>query len=272
MSQFAQRFLLTITLGPLALYLIYRGGYLYAVPLALILAVATYEFVNITRNLGWHTSAPILVPLVILFYINGQWPELNLIGPISLFSMLIVLAYALWRYEIKGDNTAPAIWMAMTACLFLLGWLAGHFFLIRGIENNAWQWTMLAMIAPWMTDSAAYVVGRFLAGNLLGKHYLSPRLSPNKTIEGYVGGIVLGTGITVFVAYLLDLSLPVALLIGLLVSILSPLGDLGISLLKREAGVKDSGKIFRGHGGALDRVDTLIWSIAMAYYAIIYFT
>ena len=87
MSQFAQRFLITITLGPLALLLIYLGGFYYAVPLAAILAVATYEYVHITHNLGWRTSALVLVPLVILFYINGQWPELNLMGPTILFSM-----------------------------------------------------------------------------------------------------------------------------------------------------------------------------------------
>ena len=122
-----------------------------------------------------------------------------------------------------------------------------------------------------MADSAAYVVGKFLAGNVLGKHHLSPRLSPNKTVEGYVGGIVLGTALTILLAYFLQLPLVEALILGLLISFISPLGDLGISLLKREAGVKDSGTIFGGHGGALDRVDSLIWSVAMAYYVVAFF-
>jgi phosphatidate cytidylyltransferase len=138
------------------------------------------------------------------------------------------------------------------------------------METMAWQWTMLAMTSTWIADSGAYFVGKFLAGNILGKHHLSPRLSPNKTVEGYAGGIFLGTAFTVALAYFMELPLVGALILGLLVSIVSPMGDLGISLLKREAGVKDSGTIFRGHGGALDRVDSLIWSIAMAYYLVLF--
>ena len=155
--------------------------------------------------------------------------------------------------------------------VMLIGWLGSHFFSLRSIDTMAWQWTMLAMVSTWMADSAAYVVGKFFAGNVLGKHPLSPRLSPNKTIEGYVGGIILGTALTVLLAFLLQLPLMEALILGLLISIISPLGDLGISLLKREAGVKDSGNIFGGHGGALDRVDSLVWSVAMAYYVVAFF-
>jgi phosphatidate cytidylyltransferase len=91
-------------------------------------------------------------------------------------------------------------------------------------------------------------------------------LSPNKTVEGYIGGIVFGTIITAVVANWLQIPLAVGLVLGLLSSIISPLGDLAISLLKREANVKDSGVLFPGHGGALDRLDTLLWSVTMAYY------
>ena len=126
----------------------------------------------------------------------------------------------------------------------------------------------LVFVSTWVADSAAYVVGKFLAGNVLGKHKLSPRLSPNKTIEGYVGGIVLGSALTVLTAYLLQLPLEVALVLGLLISTLGPIGDLGISMLKREAGAKDSGTTFRSHGGALDRIDTLMWTVTIAFYVI----
>ncbi|MCP5098474.1 MAG: phosphatidate cytidylyltransferase, partial [Chloroflexi bacterium] len=119
----------------------------------------------------------------------------------------------------------------------------------------------------WIADSAAYVVGKFLAGKfLLGRHQLSPRLSPNKTIEGYVGGIFFATLVTVIVGNLFGVVIWGAVLLGVLVSAISPLGDLAISLLKREAGVKDSGTLLPGHGGALDRVDSLVWSVTMGYY------
>ncbi|UCC50322.1 MAG: phosphatidate cytidylyltransferase [Anaerolineaceae bacterium] len=271
MSKFAQRAIITVTLGPLALYFIYLGGLFYAVPLAIVLAFAAVEFAQMTRNLGWQTSAWILVPLVLVFFVVGWWREWNLFGPVILVALLVVMAHALWLYEIKKDGSAPATWMAMMGGIMLIGWLGSHFFSLRSIDIMAWQWTMLAMASTWIADSAAYLVGKFLAGNILGKHHLSPRLSPNKTIEGYAGGVIMGTALTVLLAMLLQLPLIQALILGLLITIISPLGDLGISLLKREAGVKDSGTIFGGHGGALDRVDSLVWSVTIAYYLVAFF-
>ena len=116
----------------------------------------------------------------------------------------------------------------------------------------------------WIADSGAYVFGK-----TLGKHKLSPRLSPNKTIEGYVGGVLVGTSLTLIIGLLLNLPALIAVILGLLVSAVSPIGDLGISMLKRSVGVKDSGNLLPGHGGALDRIDSLIWSVAMAYYLVL---
>ncbi len=99
---------------------------------------------------------------------------------------------------------------------------------------------------------------------------MAPRLSPNKTIEGYVGGILVGTLATLLIGLLLKLPPIQALVLGLLVTAISPAGDLGISLLKRTVGVKDSGSILPGHGGALDRTDSLVWSVAMAYYLVLF--
>jgi phosphatidate cytidylyltransferase len=270
MSSLAQRVIITFTLGPIALLVIYLGGLFFAIPIALLLALAAVEFAQLGRNLGWKTSAWILVPAVLPFYIAGWWRDWDLLGPVTLIALLAVLVYALWLYEIKRDETAPATWMAMTAGLVLLGWVGSHFFSLRSVNSMAWQWTMLAMLSTWIADSGAFVTGKFLAGNILGKHLLSPRLSPNKTIEGYFGGIIFGTILTVVIAYFLELPLFWALVLGLLISIISPMGDLGISLLKREAGVKDSGSIFPGHGGALDRVDSLIWSVTIAFYLVLF--
>jgi phosphatidate cytidylyltransferase len=272
MSTLVQRAIIALTLGPLALLFIYLGGFFYAIPLAIILLLASMEFVHLTRRLGWQTSNVILLPSVLAFCAAGWWTEWDLIGPITLISFLVVLAHALWLYEIKKHEATPATWMAMIGGVMLLGWLGSYFFRLRGQDVRIeWEWTMLAMLGTWIADSGAYIVGKFLAGNILGKHPLSPRLSPNKTVEGYVGGIILGTAFTVLIAYFMQLPLGQALLLGLLVSIVSPLGDLGVSLLKRESRVKDSSNLFGSHGGALDRVDSLIWSVAMAYYVVAFF-
>ncbi|MFN2138126.1 MAG: phosphatidate cytidylyltransferase [Candidatus Promineifilaceae bacterium] len=271
MSNLLQRAAIALTLGPLALYLIYRGGLFYFVPLALILLLATAEYVHLIRRLDWLPSMAIMVGSSLLFYLSAEWGTTSTTSVLMVAALLIAMAYALWLYESREDGIALPSWLAMVAGIVLLGWLASHFFYLRGIETMAWQWTVLVIVSTWLADSAAYVVGKFLAGRVLGKHQLSPRLSPNKTVEGYFGGVLLGTTFTVLAAYLLQLPLLVAAILGLLISVLGPIGDLGISLLKREAGQKDSGRTFGSHGGALDRVDTLIWTVSIGFYLISYY-
>jgi phosphatidate cytidylyltransferase len=261
---FLQRALVFLTVGPLMLYLIYLGGPFYVIPITAVILLATVEYAHIIQKLGWQTPVWILLPAVILQLVAGQWPELNLFGPALLISILVALCYVLWSYERQTSQTAPADWLTLVTGIIFLGWLGSHFFRLRA--EWGWQWTMLAIISAWIADSGAYLVGKFMTNRILGRHQLSPRLSPNKTVEGFIGGIIIGTGITLLVANAVDIPLSSALILGLLSSIVSPAGDLGVSLLKREAGVKDSGTLFPGHGGALDRIDTLLWSVAMAYY------
>lgn len=268
MANLVQRAIIALTLGPLALYLIFLGGYFYFVPLALILLLATFEYVQLTRRVGWLSAAWLLLPSVLAFYVAAQWLDPLYISIVLVLTLLAAMVYSLWLYESRDDGLALPTWMAMSLGVVLLGWLGSHFFRVREMDNMAWQWTMVLFMSTWMADSAAYVVGRFLAGSVISKHQLSPRLSPNKTVEGYIGGIVLGTGLTIGLASLLQLPLFEAALLGLLISVIGPFGDLGISLLKREAGAKDSGRTFGSHGGALDRVDSLIWSGAIAFYLI----
>ena len=264
---FLQRALISFTLGPLALYLIYLGGLFYFIPLAIILLLATLEYTQMANKMGWAVPAFLLVPVVAIQWVLAQWPNQSLFAPLLLASLFVLAAYALWQYEKGSIQQVPANWFALMAGLMLFGWVCSHFFRLRAMPEMAWQWTMLAMLSTWISDSGAYVVGRFLAGKVvLGKHALTPRLSPNKTVEGFLGGVVLGTLFTVLIGSLLGIELLPSLLLGLLVSTLGTVGDLSISLLKREAGVKDSGNLFPGHGGALDRIDSLMWTVAIAYY------
>jgi phosphatidate cytidylyltransferase len=269
---FLQRALITFTVGPLVLYLIYLGGWFYFIPVAAILLLATYEYVHMFRLHSWQLSLWIVGTAVFLLLIISQWFEPLYLAPALLISSIAAMTYALILYERRQSQTSLGDWMAMMGGILLLGWVGGHFFLLRRVETTPWQWTMLAMLSTWIADSGAYVVGKFLAGKIMGRHKLSPRLSPNKTVEGYLGGIFFGILVTLAIAQYLSLSLNLALFIALFASVVSPLGDLGISMIKREVGVKDSGTLFPGHGGALDRVDSLIWSVAAAYYLVILFS
>lgn len=272
---FLKRAAIALTLGPLALILIYfgdqLGGLVYFIPFSILLALATVEYVQLTGHLGWRLPVWLLLPLALVQWVIAQWGQAQWVGPSLLISFLIILAVVLLSYERQTSQTAPADWMALVAGLMLMGWIGSHFFSLRGIDNFAWQWTALAMLTTWLADSGAYVVGKFVAGKvLLGRHKMSPRLSPNKTVEGYLGGVVIGTVFVVLIGYFLQIPLVPLILLGLIITTLTPLGDLGISLLKREANVKDSGNLLPGHGGALDRVDTLLWAVTIAYYLALY--
>ncbi len=264
---FLQRAIVTLILGPLALVLIYFGGPVYFILVSGILLLATIEYVRMMQLLQCSIPLWILIPSVVLQWVVGQWPPLREWIPALAIGIFFAMVYALWLYERNKSNQVTADWMAMIGGVMLLGWLGSHFFLIRSLPQNAWQWTMLAMLGTWIADSGAYLVGKFLAGKIvLGRHPLSPRLSPNKTIEGYLGGVIFALLVIIIVAYYIDFSLIAAFILAILVSAVSPLGDLAISLLKREANVKDSGTMLPGHGGALDRIDSLVWSVTMVYY------
>jgi phosphatidate cytidylyltransferase len=122
-------------------------------------------------------------------------------------------------------------------------------------------------------DSGAYFIGKGF-----GRHQLSPRLSPKKTWEGYFGGIIVGLILTTLLAALIQWSIgpdstitPLrGALVGLVMGVVPTLGDLGESMIKRQMGVKDSGNILPGHGGAFDRVDSWLWAVAIGYYMVVW--
>lgn len=269
-----QRALVTLTLGPLTLLLIYLGGWYYFAAFAALLVIATIEYTQLVGKLGWQSPLWILLPAVILQWIlpldiqdqlfGNNRLTIDLTALALLAGVLVSLLFALWLFEKRPEENAPASWMTTVAGIILLGWMGSHYFHLRGIPEQAIEWTSLAMLGTWIADSGAYVFGK-----TLGRHKLAPKLSPHKTIEGYIGGVVSAVPLTMIIAYFLGLRLDLALILGILISVVSPAGDLGISMLKRACGVKDSGKILPGHGGALDRTDSLTWSVAMAYYLLV---
>jgi len=149
-----------------------------------------------------------------------------------------------------------------------VGWLASYLVSLRRIPDGEW-WVLLALPTTWLSDSAAYFVGR-----AFGRHKMAPRLSPKKTWEGYLAGVLGGAlgGGTLGLA--LGLVAGASSLVtgahgavlGTAIGLLSPLGDLGISMIKREVAVKDTGNLIPGHGGALDRIDSLLWAGVLAFY------
>jgi phosphatidate cytidylyltransferase len=269
---FYQRALISFTLGPLALLLLWLGGWFLLVPIVALVTVAVHEYSGMMRHMGRNVPfrpTALLVAAMLVAAWGLAWPGLNGLMLVALF---VVMGMALWQYEKGGRDGVSADWAATVLALVLFGWMGAHFLLLRNLDpaagSIAWRWSAFAILATWGADTAAFLVGSFVAGRgIFGRHPLSPRLSPKKSVEGYLGGIVLGLPFNWIVGVLL-LRLPLwhVLGLGLILAVLTTAGDLAFSLLKREAGVKDSGTLFPGHGGALDRIDSVIWAVVIAYH------
>jgi len=125
------------------------------------------------------------------------------------------------------------------------------------------RWLLLTLIGTWLADSGAYFVG-----SKFGRHKLTPTLSPKKSWEGLLGGVICGPVINAGVAAAFGLPPLAGAVLGLIGATIGTLGDLSISMIKRQVGAKDSGQLIPGHGGALDRLDSLLFSVIVGYYYI----
>ncbi|MCS6909475.1 MAG: phosphatidate cytidylyltransferase [Anaerolineales bacterium] len=265
----SDRLAITIPLLPLAVWIIWLGGWVYALVVAAVLVVAGREFVRIFRA-GGHRPALLLVmvgaPLLALTRFFRP-------ADLSLVFVGLIVASLVWHLA-DFENGAPASgtdFVITLGGIFYLGWMGSYFTMLRALPDGLW-WTAVLMGAIWLADSAAYLVGR-----AFGRNLLAPRLSPRKTWEGFLGGIAGGTIGSAVLALLWRLGAgPESLvdwhtagLLGALIGLVGPIGDLGISMLKREGGVKDSGAVIVGHGGALDRIDSWLVAIPVGYYAVL---
>ena len=195
-------------------------------------------------------------------YIDIELLVPNMITAGIAISLLLLLA----RRQKQGAFTD---WSWTLAEILYVGWLLGYLVALRGLDDGR-SWVFLAVLATFGSDSAAYFIGR-----LFGKHKLAPTISPKKTWEGAVGG--LAGAVAVSLLFLLPTPLKLTaylnwwqiIIVGLLISIFGQLGDLVESLFKRNTGVKDSGNIFPGHGGMLDRMDSIVFAGVVVYYVVI---
>jgi phosphatidate cytidylyltransferase len=140
-----------------------------------------------------------------------------------------------------------------------------YFLLMRGgtvgYNSNGFWWTVTTLVTVWAFDSSA-----FLTGLRLGRHKLAPNISPKKTWEGAAGGLVFALIAAAFLTRPLGVAWYNVIGLGVLVSAAATIGDLAESLLKRDVGVKDSGSLIPGHGGLLDRADSLLFAVMVVYY------
>jgi phosphatidate cytidylyltransferase len=262
-----ERVLVAVVLLPIGLALIYFGGWAFAAMITLILGLAAWEYARIFK-IGGHRPADILlVGGAGLLALGRAWNGFVSADWLVALLILVSMTYHLIAYE-RGRDQAASDFAVTVSGIFYIGWLGAYLISLRNLPNGMW-WVLVVLPAVWLADSGAYFIGR-----AMGKHKFSPRLSPKKTWEGYIGGIVVGTFGTTLLAVFWNLIEPDVMtplqgaLIGLIVALLTVLGDLGASMIKRQFGVKDSSHLIPGHGGVFDRIDSWIWAGVIGFYII----
>jgi len=263
-----RRTLAAILLAAVGIPAIVFGNVPYFIVIVAFLGIATWEYVRIFRIVNLSPSMLLTVGGVLfLLAMRAFFPAL---APAAL-TLLVLLAMTLHliAYE-RGRDQAATDFAVTLGGIVYLGWIGAYLLDLRNLDDGLW-WLLLSLGSVWIADSAAYFVG-----SRFGRHRLSPRLSPKKSWEGYWAGIFFGTLGGVGLALLwhavggLEVTWWQGGVLGLVMSVFPTLGDLGESMFKRQAGVKDSSNIIPGHGGFLDRVDSWLWGAVLGYYLIVW--
>ncbi len=266
-----KRLWVTVILLPIGMAAILAGGWYLTALVAIFMCLAAWEYTNLFR-IGGLQPATALVVIGTLLLLIGR--NLTGFGSAAWMISLIILAamtYHLVAYE-RGRDQAGTDLAVTLAGIFYIGWFGAYFISIRNLPEGKW-WILVVLPAVWFADGGAYFIGK-----RFGKHLLSPRLSPKKTWEGYIGGIIVGVIFTALFSAVWRVGAGPAsaitawrgALVGLVMGIFPTLGDLGESMIKRQAGVKDSGTLLPGHGGAFDRIDSWLWAVVLGYYMIVW--
>ncbi|MDH4226175.1 MAG: phosphatidate cytidylyltransferase [Deltaproteobacteria bacterium] len=256
-----KRLISGIILIPIVVAIIlYAPFWVIAALAALLIAGAVKELMHINEKMGYSGSAALAIvfsaSIPFIFLYAGLADALRA-------SVAYVFIYFLTGIYARKDFKASANWvMSKILALLYIAVPVAHIVPLTGLENGR-LWFLFSLVLVWSNDTFAYFTGK-----AIGKHKLAPVLSPGKSIEGLVGGLLGGVIASLCMNYFLGLGLyhyEVALLtLGL--GVVSVYGDLFESLLKRASGVKDSGNLIPGHGGLLDRIDSMVFVVPALYY------
>ena len=260
MSSFWSRILVGVAAIPIVLGVVYLGGWWVFGLAAVAAGIALHEYWLMTRPLR---------PLAPAGYVGAALALAAAeVGDVGWMTGGAMTAFAL-AFVLKAvSDTRQAATTSISATVMGTMWIGlglGFLILVRELPEHGRLAAFTVLLAVWAGDTFAYFGGR-----LVGRHKMAPRTSPGKTWEGFF----FGAAATIFVSFvaLYDqefLTIAESLVLGAVLAVAAPLGDLFESLLKRDAGVKDSGSLLGGHGGMLDRLDAFLFAAPAAYFAIL---
>ena len=262
-----------LAIGLLVLSCVITGG----IPLMLLVAYIVYigskEYVDILEKKGFRPFLHLIILADIFFVVLTALKRFDLVPIVLTFGTIGAFTLVLC----KGRQ--PYIANVATTVLGFIygGWLPCFIILLRQIDqdslgffsirlNSGLEFIVLLFFTILMTDVGAYAIG-----SKYGKRPLAPVVSPKKTIEGSIGGSVLAILTAMLIGWLIHIEWYQSLIAGVLITTFAQIGDLAESLIKRDAGVKDSGNSLPGHGGFLDRIDSYLFSTPIAYFYFNYF-
>ena len=255
------RIIVGLSLLAVVIAFVQLGEWVFFGGVTLVTLLAVWEFIRMMQVKGHRPALFFAIAFALAALLNGQFPARGILTPA--FSLLFLLSLV-WQL-FQADSDAPvADWALPIAGGAYIGLAMSHLLGIRSLpQGNAWLWVVL--FGVWGADTFAYFIGK-----AFGRHKFWPRHSPKKTWEGIVGGVLggmVGAGLMLLIFHLPPLH---ALAIGVLASIAGPFGDLSISMMKRCAGVKDSSHLIPGHGGMLDRIDSVLFVAIVSYYYLVW--
>jgi len=262
---FWKRVISAIVFAVLVILVIQKGGlWGFLSIVSVIIVISTIEFSELAIPKKNRLLLIINIPINLLLCfspLKPDWINANLI-----LCLAVILPF-IYEIIIRRPNLALPNVSSSVLCVLYVGWIFGyHLVLLRQMADGKEIIYLLVSIA-WSSDIGAYLIGR-----KLGKHKVIVAISPKKSVEGYIAGLLFGIGASIGICYWLlpSINLVHAIIIGLLMTIIGQIGDLAESVLKRSANVKDSGKIMPGHGGILDRCDSVIFMTPALYYYLLY--
>ncbi|BCL83350.1 phosphatidate cytidylyltransferase [Ktedonobacteria bacterium brp13] len=265
----ALRWLTAIILMPIVLLFVWFGGWAAFVAITAVVVLGLYELSTMLRHAGYRPLLWVSLGLALLFLVAAMFPLHQLLILEIGIAVLLMLSFCCFYFR-KNLDGALVDWALTLASALYLGWPMSFFLLLRGMQPGrviplmvpagTW-WLLVTLLGVWGFDAAAFFAGRYF-----GRHKLAPTISPAKTWEGVLGGLILSV-IASLLCTVVPLGVPwyVAILLGICIGVFATLGDLAESLLKRQTRVKDSGQIMPGHGGMLDRIDSLLFAIMVVF-------